>query len=438
MHDNIDTSGWKMTGDDIESVQLSLRRILLQSGVCVADMMRVFGAESKATFGGLLHLRIGEVAFRRCLRNKCGYRGPSAILTDVFNALDTDFSGELGFDELYEFIKGSRHALDPRDRPAMDMQLELPRGTSMDDIAWDVDVLRAAIIGMLARCRVGPPALLRRIKAGRRGLRRHDFLQKMWETFFMHEEEAEDLWTHEVGQVLEDTYDTLLNTIKRENFLGRVGIVHFARWLDVRNQPAIPPSWSCSTSLPLKSHRQRKQQQFRRVERDLLAAKANAPRERVDWAIVAERGIKTAAAAAAEREASRGAEDQRKAEEEQYVQRWLITNALPVLNGWETQSSSFALSSLHVSRQTVPWTIEAQMLVQARAAAHRRLCRPSSTQVASTYGPAPFPPRSHMAIESSQASPRARKHGADRRALMSTVRSLRRDLDKTVHLSKVL
>ena len=51
-------------------------------------------------------------------------------------------SGTIGFDELYEFIRGRRHSLDPREKPAFDVALAPPDGIRMDEIAWSADVLR--------------------------------------------------------------------------------------------------------------------------------------------------------------------------------------------------------------------------------------------------------------------------------------------------------
>ena len=55
--------------------------------------------------------------FHRCVRERFGYGGKAEVLTAIFGGLDTDGSGTIGFDELFEFIKGRRHSLDPRGKP---------------------------------------------------------------------------------------------------------------------------------------------------------------------------------------------------------------------------------------------------------------------------------------------------------------------------------
>lgn len=103
-------------------------------------------------------------------------------------------SGQIGFDELYEFIKGRRHSLDPRGNPDFDMRLRLPDDVRVADVAWDVDVLRTLIVDMLRRGRASPAHMLERW-GGRRGLHKEDWSSRVRSSFFEHEGEA---WEDEV------------------------------------------------------------------------------------------------------------------------------------------------------------------------------------------------------------------------------------------------
>ena len=79
-----------------------------------------------------------DVEFHRALTTTFRFRGPAAVVRAVFNSLDTDGDGVIGFDELFEFVRGRRHSLDKRGRKAVG-GLRL-RKTSMrsSDCKWPV------------------------------------------------------------------------------------------------------------------------------------------------------------------------------------------------------------------------------------------------------------------------------------------------------------
>ena len=62
-------------------------------------------------------------------------------------------SGTIGFDELYEFVRGGRHALDRRSQRVHHLVLRPPTGAgwSLTDVEWDEEVLRAQLKQMLDR-----------------------------------------------------------------------------------------------------------------------------------------------------------------------------------------------------------------------------------------------------------------------------------------------
>ena len=95
----IDTSNWVITGSDAATVQTQLQDLLQQSGGLVADLLLFFDEDMKAR-GGSVHLAIDDGEFRRTMRNKLGFRGEPRVLTEIFEILDTDGSGRIGFDEL--------------------------------------------------------------------------------------------------------------------------------------------------------------------------------------------------------------------------------------------------------------------------------------------------------------------------------------------------
>ena len=110
-HAKIDTSGWRVTGRDAATVRNELQAILVNSGALVADVMALFDAD-----GDALHVKIDIEEFENCMRKTFGYTGPESVLDQIFDGLDVDKSGEIGFEELFEFLRGKRHSLVHREK----------------------------------------------------------------------------------------------------------------------------------------------------------------------------------------------------------------------------------------------------------------------------------------------------------------------------------
>lgn len=101
--------------------------------------------------------------FHKAMRGKFGFKGSGYILNEIFRKLDADGSGSIGFDELFEFVRGRRHSLDERTKQVRAMKLEVPPNAvyTLDDIAWDVDTLKFMLQRMMGRYHVGPSDLIR-------------------------------------------------------------------------------------------------------------------------------------------------------------------------------------------------------------------------------------------------------------------------------------
>ena len=221
----LDTKGWEIKGRDTPAVQAELQALLRNSGARVVDLVQLFDDDAG---GGEGHFLIDDVEFSKTMRTTFRYRGPPFVLADIFRLLDRDGSGTIGFDELYEFIKGKRHSLDQRRKPPFDTQLRPAEGRALDELAWDTDVLRVLIADMLARCHKGAADLLKMWRA-RKGLRRLEWISRAHAAFFQAEDA--DLWQSEVCAVAHAAFDELLSMTRTANFLQKVGIVHFQRWL---------------------------------------------------------------------------------------------------------------------------------------------------------------------------------------------------------------
>lgn len=96
---HIDTSSWRLQGKDMDSVRAELRKTLVDNNLQVGDAMRLFDEDGRANVAGPLHLSIDRGEFERAMRQTFGFSGRQATLDDIFKSLDTNGSGELGFDE---------------------------------------------------------------------------------------------------------------------------------------------------------------------------------------------------------------------------------------------------------------------------------------------------------------------------------------------------
>lgn len=229
----LDTSDWRVRGQTVQTITSEIRELYEASGCQVADIVKLFedGGDSSG------NAMISDVEFIHTMKREFGYRGPVNVLAELFNLCDTDKSGRIGFDELYELIRGQRHSLDHR--KAIDVQLIAPEGFSgLDEVAWDTVALRALMNDMLERSQVGPVDLLRAWR-GRRGLNREEFLHRVRLLFAR---EDPDLWENEVAEVASEAFEELKRMVRGENFLRKITILHLERWLCGSNPGDFDPS----------------------------------------------------------------------------------------------------------------------------------------------------------------------------------------------------
>ena len=91
----IDTSSWRIAGRDATSVQAELQTILRDSNARVADLIVLFDED-----GDPVHVLIDEREFSNAMRRTFGYEGSEQVLRDIFQKLDLDDSGQIGFEEV--------------------------------------------------------------------------------------------------------------------------------------------------------------------------------------------------------------------------------------------------------------------------------------------------------------------------------------------------
>lgn len=144
--------GWKVRGHTVEDVQEEMRRLLRESGGQVADLIRRLDVD--AGMAG----QIDAIEFNRAMVNGFGFEGPLRVIDEVFASLDDDKSGKIGFDEMFEFVRGRRHSLDPRQTKMHLLSMDPPRGCgyTLEQVAWDEKVVQRMLHAAMERVNIGP------------------------------------------------------------------------------------------------------------------------------------------------------------------------------------------------------------------------------------------------------------------------------------------
>ena len=285
------TSRWTVRGKDVESVRMELQLLLAEtaeSGAGLAGLMKLFDEDMDA------ESQISAEEFHRAMRSHFHYQGPAQVLDDVFNSMDDDGTGFIGFKEWREFVKPKKE-----EKPRADYSLILPDGMSFDAIAWDAEVLRMLMKDMLQQRnytlesmvsswlqgnpevqkaiseykpasprlitnRVRSPGGYKDIRSFEsirnkdvlRGLNREAFAFRCLFTFFEFVEP--ELWQCELQFICFEAFNKMSSVLPGENFLHEIGIAHFVAWMEPDAK---------YTELPLKTPAQYQTMAARRAEK---------------------------------------------------------------------------------------------------------------------------------------------------------------------------
>lgn len=221
----LDTSGWTIKGRDVQTIRRELQSLLRDSGAHVGEVMALFDQDQHGK------QEIDDMEFSKAMREHCGYKGPIGLLFATFKSLDTDSSGTIGFDELFEFIRGRRHSLDKRSKPKQVMRLQPPEGAeySLDDLMWDCETLRILMMQMLERCNANPYDLLAQFQHSKSNdgvLDKREFLSMMRSMLNGHER----LWEMTVRAVADAAFEEI--DVKARSLIpGSLDLVEISRWL---------------------------------------------------------------------------------------------------------------------------------------------------------------------------------------------------------------
>lgn len=217
--------GWHVRGHTVDEVQQSMRALLLESGGHVVDLMRRLDVD--AGMAGL----IDSVEFNRAMVNGFGFEGSLRVIDRVFESLDTDGSGKIGYDEMFEFIRGRRHCLDARDTRLHAMSIAPPRSAkyALEQVAWDERSLQMLFHLMMERHGVGAADIIKAWdKNGDKQLAEAEFLDNLSAVFIG----SEALWRDEVAAVAKRTFGSIARKAGDSKlFEQKIDVAELEIWL---------------------------------------------------------------------------------------------------------------------------------------------------------------------------------------------------------------
>ena len=171
----LDTGQWKLEAKDSEALRLRLREGIEKAKLKEIDLynlLRIKGdkapAKRKSGSGGGAAVSqptpLTEAVFVRAMTVGLGFRGDNSLLSDTFQAIDSDGSGYIGLMELHHWLTG--RAVPTRDSggpssPARNVTILPPDKGSLAEINWTPNGLLQALQAMMRRCDLSPVSLVR-------------------------------------------------------------------------------------------------------------------------------------------------------------------------------------------------------------------------------------------------------------------------------------
>lgn len=239
-----------LQGSTVDELRTHMRWILHKSGAQVVDIMELFDVDTSR------ERSIDLPEFRNALRQSFRYAGPMSVMDKLFAVLDEDGTGTIGFDELFEFVKGKRHSLDPRNKQVDSLSLLAADAKyTLEEVAWSEDTLRHLMHAMMTRRRIGPLDLINAWdQNGDRQVTESEFLEQLERMFG----DATQLWLVEVKAIARRAFNRMANTTSRDRlYKVRLSAKELELWL--RGAPAdaveLQPPLKPKKQTPLKSAR---------------------------------------------------------------------------------------------------------------------------------------------------------------------------------------
>eukprot|EP00900_Chrysochromulina_parva_P020408 jgi/Chrpa1/2/Chrysochromulina_OHIO_Genome00000045-RA len=227
------TKDWAIRARDAAGVRVELHALLSGSGAAIVDVMALFNSDREQL--------IDEMEFQTTLKTLFKCHAKPWELDAVFESIDLDRSGSIGFDELFEFVRGRRHAHDRRSLVVRRLSLQPPPGAAwaLGDIEWDVETFRSLL---RQNFKVHDVKVADVIKAWDRSgdgqLSESEYLHHM-ELFFMSSSAAasmalRQLWQQEVRSVALSAFHVVAaidRNGREEGSNDEVSVLELERWL---------------------------------------------------------------------------------------------------------------------------------------------------------------------------------------------------------------
>lgn len=198
--EQLDTRSWKLKADSVSNMRRQLQQYLVSTELPVVSLIKIFDADC----GREMHLDLIE--FYKALKSTFRYVGLLDTVERVFDSLDQDNQGTIGFDEFFEFLRGRRHSLDLRHKQVNEVNLMPPPGAryKLDQLVWDGETIRTQLVRSMERNYVGPVDIIRRWdQNGDRDIDEAEFVDRI---HLMIGRQNEALWKQEIERVARQTF----------------------------------------------------------------------------------------------------------------------------------------------------------------------------------------------------------------------------------------
>lgn len=136
----VDTTIWNWSAEDKESTRKALRALLDEHKVKLSEIFETIDTSDDN--------RISHAEFVDSFYTLLGFHGPREVLDDIFASLDDNGGGDLTFDELNAWVKGTSMTTRAKVEAATKLFLDSSR-VKADEAAWDTNRLREEVHRLL-------------------------------------------------------------------------------------------------------------------------------------------------------------------------------------------------------------------------------------------------------------------------------------------------
>lgn len=250
------TKGWSFDGHDAESARRALNALLHEKGVKLSSLFVKMDTDKNN--------QLSKEEFFGAFRDVLGFEGPTRIMREIFNAIDSSADGVIGFEEFNAWLRGRRTMVLERRLAAKSLTFHelLADG---DDVEWDEPRLRFEIAKLISDSGTHPTDVFQRYDLDGDGtLSKKEFLMGM-KTLVVDpaDPRSSDVWYEVVRSSVTDAFHLIIEREhERQQELKSKGIalaikpagevsfdyVQFISWLDPKDTVSkrTPSAHTCA------------------------------------------------------------------------------------------------------------------------------------------------------------------------------------------------